>query len=192
MSAESETAIRDACSAGRWAEAVTVALHMYGDEILGYLVAMTRDEAMAKEAFSVFGEMVWKGLPRFRWECAFRTWGYQVARHALGRVRRDAHRRRAVPLDDDHVAGMVAQIRSRTATFLRTASRDKLAALRAEMSQDDQTLLVLRINRKLPWQDIARVLSDGDEDSAAITRRSAALRKRFERLKAELRARMGE
>jgi len=186
-----ETRIREAAGAGRWADAATAALRAYGDELLGYLVAVTRNETDAADAFSLFTEDLWRGLPRFRWECTFRTWAYGLARHALARVRRDPHRRRAVPLDDGHVAALVADLRSRTATFLRTETKDKVARIRAELDPDDQTLLILRLNRGLAWRDIARVMSpeDVEPDRAALDRLAAALRKRFERLKADLKSR---
>jgi RNA polymerase sigma-70 factor (ECF subfamily) len=184
--------IRRACDADRWHDAVTFAVHTYGDELHGYLIAMTRDASSADEAFSILCERIWKDLPRFRWECSFRTWAYLLARQSLGRVRRDPYRRRAVDIEDAGIARIVADHHSRTATFMRTETRDKLARLRSELTPDDQTLLVLRINRKLAWQDIARVLGDEADDAAVLTRRSAALRKRFERLKCELRARITE
>jgi RNA polymerase sigma-70 factor (ECF subfamily) len=184
---ERETRIRAAAGEARWSDAATVALSGYGEEILGYLVAVTRNETDARDAFSIFAEAMWRGLPGFRWECAFRTWAYGLARHALARVKRDPHRRRAVPLADAHVEALVDKLRSQTSTFLRTETRDKIARLRAALDPDDQTLLILRINRGLPWRDIARVLApDGD---TGLDKRAAALRKRFERLKTELKER---
>lgn len=186
-----EARIREAAQAGRWSAAATAAFAGYGEELLGYLVAMTRDQTAAEDAFSHLMEDLWKGLPRFRWECAFRTWAYGLARHALARIKRDPHRRRARPLDDVDVEALVDRLRSRTATFLRSETRDRIARLRAELEPDDQTLLILRINRGLPWRDIARVLADDDGATADadLDKRAAALRKRFERLKTELKAR---
>jgi RNA polymerase sigma-70 factor (ECF subfamily) len=186
-----EARIRAAADAARWSDAATAALRGYGEELLGYLVAITRDETDARDAFSRLAEDLWRGLPGFRWESSFRTWAYGLARHALARVKRDPHRKRAVPLDDSGVEALVAQVRSRTATFLRTETRDKIARLRAALDPDDQTLLILRINRGLAWRDIARVLTpDGDATTpAALDKRAAALRKRFERLKTELKER---
>jgi RNA polymerase sigma-70 factor (ECF subfamily) len=186
-----EARIRAAADAARWSDAATAALTGYGDELLGYLVAMTRSETDAGDAFSLFAEDLWKGLPKFRWECTLRTWAYGLARHALARIRRDPHRRRALPLTEARVEALVEEVRSRTATFLRTETKDKIAKLRAELEPDDQTLLILRINRGLAWRDIARVLlPDGDDAKpAALEKHAAALRKRFERLKTDLKAR---
>lgn len=188
---ELEQRIRAACAAERWSDAATIAIHGYGDELLGYLVAMTRSEVDAGDAFSIACEQLWKALPRFRWECSFRTWAYTLTRQALGRVRRDPHRRRATPLSDAGISAAAAEVRSRTASFLRTETKDRIAALRAELDPDDQTLLILRVNRGLAWLDIARILAadDADTSPAALGRASAALRKRFERLKAELKER---
>jgi DNA-directed RNA polymerase specialized sigma24 family protein len=47
-----------------------------------------------------------------------------------------------------------------------------LALLRAELTDDEQELLTLRIDRELEWEEIAAIL-----DAT-----SSALRKRFERL----------
>lgn len=184
-----EARIREAAQASRWSDAVTIALREYGDELLGYLVAMTRSETDAGDAFSIFAEDLWKGLPKFRWECMFRTWAYGLARHAVARIKRDPHRRRARPLDDAHVEALVAELRSRTATFLRTETKDKIARLRAALEPDDQSLLILRINRGLAWRDIARVLAPPDDPDADLDKLAASLRKRFERLKTELKAR---
>jgi RNA polymerase sigma-70 factor, ECF subfamily len=188
-----EASIKSAADGARWAEAATAAIGGYGDEILSYLAAITRSPTDASDAFSHFAEDLWKGLPKFRWECSFRTWAYGLARHAFARIKRDPHRRRAVPLGDAHVEALVDEVRSRTATFLRTETKDKISKLRAELDPDDQTLLILRINRSLAWRDIARVLSpDPDATTAALDKLAASLRKRFERLKTDLKTRARE
>jgi RNA polymerase sigma-70 factor (ECF subfamily) len=189
--ADVEARTRAAVRVEQWSEAVTFAIRGYGEEVLGYLVAMTRSETDANDAFSLFAEDLWRGLPKFRWECTLRTWAYGLARHALARIRRDPHRKRAVPLGDVHLASLVDELRSRTQTFLRTETRDKVAKLRAELEPDDQTLLILRLNRKLAWRDIALVL-DPETPPADAEKRAAALRKRFERLKIDLKARANE
>jgi RNA polymerase sigma-70 factor (ECF subfamily) len=182
-----EERISVACKEERWSDAATIAVKGYGPELLGYLVGMTRSEVEAHEVFSVFCESLWKNLPGFRWESSFRTWAYCVARRAFTRMRRDPHRRRAVPYSEA-MSAAIAQVRTRTATFLRSETRDKVAALRAKLPPDDQTLLILRINRKMPWRQIAIVLGEEGETAAAVERRASSLRKRFERLKADLRA----
>jgi RNA polymerase sigma-70 factor (ECF subfamily) len=190
-----EAALRAAAAESRWSDVATGALGEYGDELLGYLVAMTRDGTTADDVFGQFLEDFWAGLPEFRWESSLRTWAYALARHALIRHRR-GQRRATVPLDDQ-LAGLAAEVRTRTATFLRSESRDRFAALRATLDPDDQTLLILRVNRGLAWRDIAQIIDDDDDDGGgggggeeAIARRAAALRKRFERVKTDLRDRM--
>jgi RNA polymerase sigma-70 factor (ECF subfamily) len=186
-----EAELRAAATVARWNDVVTRALVAYGDELLGYLVALTRDAGLADEVFGQLLEDLWVGLPAFRWECSLRTWAYTLARNAVSRHRR-GQPRRAIAIDAD-VAELAAELRTRTATFLRTESRDKFAAIRATLDPDDQTLLILRINRGLAWRDIARVIPDpggGEHDDAAVTRRAAALRKHFERLKDDLRSRL--
>jgi RNA polymerase sigma-70 factor (ECF subfamily) len=59
--------------------------------------------------------------------------------------------------------------------------RDRLRRLRDRLDPEDRTLLVLRIDKEMSWDDIAAVLSG---EGAPVT--SVAVRKRFERLKSRL------
>ena len=185
-----EAELRELHAAERYGEAATLVLERYGRELMTYLVAIARSETDAAEAFSQFTEDLWRGLPRFRWQSMARTWCYTLARNALFRVRRTAKRRggAAIALSDaPELARAAEQVRTATLTYLRTQVKDELAALRERLSPDDQAILILRIDRKLSWLDVARALTDEDEPSdAELSRRSATLRKRFGRIKSEL------
>ena len=184
---DAERRIRTACDAAQWDAAATIALETYGPELMSYLVALLRSASDADDVFGTVSESLWKSLPGFRWDSSFRTYAYTVARHAyLKHVRDPRQRARPVALSSPSAEAVVAQVRTRTATYLRTETKDKIAELRAQLDPEDQTLLILRVNRQLPWRDIARIMAEGEDDDA--DRRAAALRKRFERLKDELRA----
>jgi RNA polymerase sigma-70 factor (ECF subfamily) len=58
--------------------------------------------------------------------------------------------------------------------------------LRESLDPDEQTLLILRIDRQMAWTDIARIM--GGDAPEAESRQAATLRKRFERLKERLRS----
>lgn len=175
--------------AGRWHEATAAALRGYGPELIEYLVATGRSEVDGSDAFAELSVDLWRGLPSFRWEASLRTWCYTLARHALARVKRAPERRRAVALESGQLADLAEQIRSRTVTHLRTDVKHRVRALRERLSPEDQSVLVLRVDRDLPWRDIARIMADEGEAlaEADLVRRAAALRKRFERIKGDLR-----
>jgi RNA polymerase sigma-70 factor (ECF subfamily) len=189
---EPEAAIQDLCTQGRWQDAATAIIERYGRELTEYLVAIARSETDGADAFSQFTEDLWRGLPRFRWQSSARTWSYALARNALSRVRRQPHRRpgRGIALSDaPEVARVAENVRSTTIIYMRTVMKDEVAALRNQLSPEDQSILILRIDRRLPWLDVARALADEDDlDAAELRRRSASLRKRFERIKADLKA----
>lgn len=186
-----ESAIHAACAAGDRDRAVTLALQAYGQELIEYLVAMARDPAVGSDAFSLCAEQIWRNLEKFRWEASVRTWCYVLARRALSSVQRAgaARRARQVALSDaPEVAAVAEKVRTRTITFLRTDVKDAFARLRDSLSSEERELLVLRIDRKLPWRDVARILTEGEDlDDTALARRTATLRKRFEVLKGRLR-----
>lgn len=189
---ELEGAIRAACDAGDHDGATTVAIESYGPEIIGFLVARLRSEAEASEVFAQFCEDFWLGLPRFEWRCTARVWAYTLARHAANRHASAAHRRpaRNIPLSGvGPISGLAAQIRSTTLPHLRTEVKSKMRALREQLSQEDQTLLILRVDKGLSWREIAEVtLYEGQPASEAlITKEAARLRKRFQLAKDRLR-----
>src|SRR5215831_3733377 len=167
---------------GDVAGAATEALRLYGQPILGYLHSVARNEADAGEIFSMFCEDLWTGLPQFRRESSFRTWAYKLAWHAAMRFFKDPYRKRAQPLASEEFSRLAQAVRTTTAAHLRTEAKDKIARLRESLDPSEQTLLTLRIDRGMPWQEIAEIMSESGERPA-----KAALRKRFERLKEKLR-----
>jgi RNA polymerase sigma-70 factor, ECF subfamily len=187
-----EREVRAAWDARRYDVATSRFLEHYGPEILGYVCAQLRNEADAGDAFGDFTEDFWRGLPRFEWRCSVRGWGYMLARHAAARVARSPSRRRDRNLrisEQEAIAPIVARIRTQTATFLRTDTKDRIRKLRERLPEDEQTLLILRLDRGLSWRDLAVVLSDETlQSSSEIERVSARLRQRFHSTKEKLKA----
>jgi len=129
-----------------------------GPRILGYLHAILRDESDAGEAFSIFAESLWRGLPGFRGECAFRTWAYKLAWNSALRLRDDAYRRRGRRLASTEASRLAEEVRTRSGVR-RERQSAALEKLRADLSPEEQSLLVLRIDQELPWEDVAVILS---------------------------------
>jgi RNA polymerase sigma-70 factor, ECF subfamily len=178
-----EAAIRAAHAAGNLEEAVRLGLECYQVEVYSFLCARLRSEADAHDVFAQVGEDLWKGIASFAWRSSFRTWLYTLARNAAVRFERTPanQARRHARVSD--VAEPAAVDRSRTRPYLRTDIKDRFAALRAALDPDDQTLLILRVDRDLSWEEVARILHDGDPDDAELKRLAANLRQRFRQLK---------
>jgi len=66
-------------------------------------------------------------------------------------------------------------------SMLASSPQDRLARLRASLEPEERTLLILRLDREMSWNEVAEVLSveGGPVDAAAV-------RKRFERVKDKL------
>lgn len=185
-----EAEIRARIDAGALADAATVALRGYGPEILGYLLAIARNDTDARDAFSQFCEDLWRGLGGFRGASTFRTWAYTVARNAHCRLMGEPHRRYAkLELDQaPEIAEIAEAVHTTTMMHRRTSVKERAVQLREQLEPDDRTLLVLRIDRQLSWQEVARVMTQDDAPSdAELARMVVALRKRLERIKQRLR-----
>ena len=187
-----EQQIRAQCDQGALQRAATLILEGYGREILGFLISRLRDRDAASEVFSQFTEDLWSGLSGFRWQCSARVWSYTVARHAASHYTRQAHRRRArqIPLSRaGQISEVAGRIRTATLASARTDSKSQIVRLRERLPADDQTLLILRINRHLSWIEIAQVMfHDGDiVETHVLEREATRLRKRYQAAKDKLR-----
>lgn len=188
--ARTEALIREAWKCGDMGAAVTRALRAFSPEILGYLLVLLRDEQRAWEVYSDFTEDVVRGMPGFRFDSSARTWLYALARHAHCRyVVREARLEDRLLRDTGEIE-VPAVERTPTPPHARTSAREGLERLRRSLKPDDQTLLTLRVDRDLDWNEIARVLAGPDARLTAeeLQTCAARVRKRFERIKERLRA----
>jgi RNA polymerase sigma-70 factor, ECF subfamily len=187
----SEAPIRAACEAGDLSAAATLVLGLYGRDVLGFLIVRLHGLDRGEEAFAMFAEDLWRGLPRFAWRCSMRGWVYSLARNAANRLVRSpqARPRNNLPLStESRFQEVVQELRTVTAAYLRTEAKDRARTLRETLEPDDQLLISLHVERKLAWREIAIALHDQADplEGEALERESARLRKRFERLKLEL------
>ncbi len=187
-----EDAFRALLQARDYDAALTLTIRSYGPELLGWMEAQLRDQSRAREAFTWFAEDLWRSLRAFRGECSARTWAYAVARRSVNRYRA---RGQATPYEALKLSAisrasalMVAPLTpdSRHATERRL---ELIERLRSELSEEDQALLTLRIDKGLSWREVAIVLRyEGELPSEdELTREEARLRKRFQLVKARLR-----
>lgn len=174
-----EDAVRGHVDAGRTRAGAEAALAAYGAELLGYLYAVLRSEQDAHDVFADVCVQVWRDLPAFRWQSSLRTWAYAIARHrVLDHREAAARQKRLVPISTSpEMQALVAEARTATRSYQRTDMKDRVAAVRATLDPDDQTLLILRVDRAMEWRDVALVLGISP----------ATARKRYERVKQRLR-----
>jgi RNA polymerase sigma-70 factor (ECF subfamily) len=186
-----ESELRAAFERGALHEVATQAMRTYGPPVLRFLMARLRTRTQAEDAYLQFAEDLWTGLPSFRWQCSLRVWLFVLARSAATRIGTRAHVRReqALPDTSQQFWGAVQDVRTTTALHLQTGVKVRLRELRARLDDDEQTLLILRVNRGLAWKELAMVMGelreDADEDAQA--RASARMRTRFQAAKKKLR-----
>ena len=169
--------------------AATKAIECYGPEVLGFLVTVLRHEHDANEVFSQACEDLWRGMAGFEGRCSMRTWLYTLARHAAVRFRRSPDRRPARRAALSEAADVAERVRTVTHQYLRTTVKDQFSAIRDSLDEEDRALLVLRVDRKMSWREIARNTAAPDDSDDALHRAEGRLRKRFQNVKEEIRSR---
>lgn len=184
-----EQPIREACSAGARDRAATLTVEAYGREVLGFLIARLGEQE-GNEVFSDLLEDVWVGLPGFAWRSSLRTWLYTLARHAISHHARGARRRREAPLDTSaDLSAVVQRVRTDTALHLRTPVKNRFRELRGQLTEEQQNLLILRIDRDLSWRELVIVMGEGEPPASEdeLNKAAARLRQRFQTAKDRLR-----
>ena len=184
-----EARLGELLSAGALHEAATCALEAYGREIFGYVRSILDSDTDANEVYSQVGEDLWRGLNTFRGGSSMKTWLYVLARHAAARFRRTPWNQAGRRTGDAQLDVLIAHTRSQTQPWLRTDVKGRWRALRATLDPDDRSLLVLRVDRKLEWKEIARIMLGDADHGAALLREADRLKKRFQLLKDDLRRR---
>jgi RNA polymerase sigma-70 factor (ECF subfamily) len=172
--------VRALLAEGRGREAAAEALNALGPQVLGYLSSLLKSDADAREVFSQFAEDLWRGLPGFRGDASLRGWAYRIAWHASARFVRDPYRQRGRRLETSEASRLACEVLSSMgADAWRT---ERVAQLREVLTPEEQTLLILRVDRGLSWREVALVFAD----ESGTAPNETALRKRFERLKGKL------
>jgi RNA polymerase sigma-70 factor, ECF subfamily len=174
--------VRALLDAGAHADAATEAIRALGPAVLRYVRTLLRDEADANDAFSYWAESVWSGLPGYRGDASVRTWSFRLAYHAALAVLDQAWRRRVRPFATGEASRLAETLRTASAVRVERQRR-KLDAVIGKLSAEQQTLLSLRVDQGLSWEEVADVLST---DTRRVDPGTVA--KRYERLKVRLAA----
>jgi RNA polymerase sigma-70 factor (ECF subfamily) len=185
---EIEMGIRRLWEDREFDRAATRAIEGYGPEISRFLASRFLDAADAQDVFGTFCEDLWSGLPGFAWRCTLRGWAYTLARHAELRWKASAGQRRRELITSAEPDLPAQEARTTTAPYVRTDVKDRFRAIRSRLTEEDQTILVLRVDRALGWRDIAQVLVGPTATPANDDQREEArIRKRFQIIKQKLR-----
>ncbi len=160
-------------------QAATEALRGYGPEILRYALTLCRSPDDAKDVFAEFAERLWKALRKLQ-APTVRALAYRLVRNAAADFYSDAYRRRRITLPSSLGSRLAESIHRTTMASLKRHA-DRLARIRANLTPEEKTLLLLRLDHRLSWEEIADVLGGEQPGPDAAT-----LRKRFERLKAKI------
>jgi RNA polymerase sigma-70 factor, ECF subfamily len=170
-----ETGIQLLCQQDAINDAAHTAIQRYGPGILGWLIGIAPSRAIAEDVFQLFCFDLWKGLASFRWESALSTWCYRVAWNAFYRFQKGERRFDHVPLSDicSQWAVEASSIHSR---LQRQQIQERLVTLRQQLSEELQSILILRLDRDFSFTEISEVLSLTEENA----------RQKFQRAKTKL------
>lgn len=115
-----------------------------------------------------------------------------MARNAAYRYRHNPEQKyihlTTVSSGNSRFAQAVDQVRTATRMHLRTDIKNRMRSLYKRLADDDQTLLFLRIDKRMSWEEIAIILSGQGQDmsDADVKQWANRLRQRFHVVKQRL------
>jgi RNA polymerase sigma-70 factor, ECF subfamily len=178
----SERAVRAAMRAGAIGDAAQEALRLYGDEVYGFLLGVMDSSGAARDVYARVGERVARALGGFAWRCSLRAFLYAIARQEIGRDDEGAAATGADPAS----CSVVLPDPTTTVPRRRVAVKAAIAALRSRLPREDRAVLILRIDRRFGWRDLA-ITSLGEGASPSdLSQESHRLRERLQHIREEL------
>ncbi len=154
------------------ADAFRAIVDRYGDAILGICITSTLRRADGEELAQDVFFAAWRGLSRFRGDCAFSTWLFALARNAcVDHFRRNARR----PALASHGARPIDVAAPDADPDSRRAAHAILQGCR-ELSLDKRQALLLRDLHGLSYEEIADIQ---DVPIGTVRSRIAAARERL-------------
>ena len=191
MKDDMEAHLRRAHEAGDYEAVAREFLERQGPNIFRFVRTRFADSEDAREAFARFGEDFWRGLPAFQWRSSLRSWAFTLARNAAFQHARDMlYRKRhngTLP-SDSRLAAIAESVRKESERDPRSEVQRRLRELRNALAEEDQTLLILRVDQRLSWLELAAVLRGEDLSGDDRQREAARLRQQFKRIKQRLRS----
>ena len=165
--------------------AAQVAIELFGAEILGWLCGVFQDDSLASTIYDAFRTDLPRELWAFDGHCPFRPWTYGVARKAAFRNLRSPSKQ------DLPLGASVAPTRDRalqdTSTWLKTQlSASAFSRLRDRLTPEERMLLILRVDRQMTWEEVARVM-ENPSSPATLRECAGRLRRYFHRVRDRLR-----
>jgi DNA-directed RNA polymerase specialized sigma24 family protein len=152
--------VRAHLTEGDVAAAAHATFAAFGAELFGFLIGVLDDVAAARAVYVEIGERVARDLGAFEWQCCLRTWLYVVSRRAL----RD--RRTRVGGDG---AAVNASYSAVSLSRRRVRAPHTILRIRRSLTEAERELLILRVDRRLTWDEIAlTALGEGATSDALV------------------------
>jgi DNA-directed RNA polymerase specialized sigma24 family protein len=169
-----ERAIRASLREGDTPGAVRAALDVYGPEIFGFLCGVLVDPDSAARLYADVVQRITTEVEEFQWRCSLRTWMYWIARRELQDRRHRGVSNR--PPSTEQPPPVATESRRLIGTV----------ALRGRLKEEDREILILRVDRRFGWRELA-ITGLGDGAAAPdVARESLRLRDRVDAIVREI------
>jgi DNA-directed RNA polymerase specialized sigma24 family protein len=172
-STRAEARLRARLGQGDLPAAARSVVDTYGPEVFGFLVGVLGDADAAGFLYANVCQRVTTELEGLDRNLAFRTWVYRLARREL-KDRRLRRKRPVAPLREGGATD--------TQPLRHAGLTDAIDAVRRSLSEEDRELLILRVDRRFDWYELALTELGEDVSALLLARASKNLQLRLEEL----------
>jgi DNA-directed RNA polymerase specialized sigma24 family protein len=174
---QSDQAVRDSLSRGDLRQAVGMTIDRYGPELFGFLVGVLGQLEASETAYAHATLQIASELAEFRWRCSLRAWTYWIARRELADRRRRGGTRQS------------PSVKSPDPVTTESNRPVGVSLLRRSLREEDRELLILCVDRRLDWRELAITALGEDAPLDLLDRESHRLRSRVDEVLRDIRRR---
>ncbi len=148
-------------------------------KVYAYVLARLRSRQDAEDVTTLAWVRAWTSLGRYRPTGSFASWLFTIVRRAVADHYR-RHRPETVPIDNqvETLLDTAAGAEERTLSVERV---QRVSAIIATLTADQQDVLALRFLAELPYRDIARIMGKREPAVKMLAYRGLAeTRRRYE------------
>ncbi len=157
MNAAAEEEISNRLKLQDFSGAYTTAVRAYGSTLRHHVGAIVKDQDRAGDAYSTFLYDLWAGLEGFQGHSSFFYWAKRIATNAARRQHRDRWNRNGERLDDADQL-QAPPPRWTTAKYRLTAEKQRLQMARANLSIEEELVVVLHVDWDFDFNVIGELL----------------------------------
>jgi RNA polymerase sigma-70 factor (ECF subfamily) len=153
--------VREAAGLALYGSAENGRYDGHGVRVFGYLRAIMKNDRDAKEVFAKFSRLVHKDIGSCPSDGSLKSWLYGIAYRVM--VEHMKERKTRCDFQFARTEQRASHARASIDRWDQSSVKDVLRELCSQLPENQQTIFILRVDRNMDWEELARVFLNAQE-----------------------------